>query len=812
MAQLSTDTLAYTQIISKVQKFINDYYNLKNVSPKDYDKAYQELLFDIHKNIGSSMTEPIVFKKGEVPSSDIFNKFVSNLSADLNIITNQFDSLAANYINTFNLFSNQIEAEKAYLSRVKSKINILEIYSKSTSVNITYFGDSFNDLSMIESSKITPGFIPDVSDGYATLAKNSASTWRSQVRIVNQNYNNSVSNEISFVKTSNGLKGNSFIFENDGNKNMFLYEKDSSILRSNENTILDQSAATYFEYEAINVMSLNDPSSSKTRPEYEFEYLDNGKYINWGKFDTLKPLSLTLEFTSSSKTGEYINTISILPFFGYDIQGANALIKNIKVTSIKLFDEAANKTYELINSGPVTIASDIGSKTIDNYKNFFSNKGVFKFDETKANKVYITLEQSEFNETLIKHAYWTPYEVGSTQKWNNQSRFNPSALIDSSIVGSSWDKNLVVPRIDRPSEHKSSASEIRQVAFTKSETVTGQTKYQIKLQSGTQSYYWHKRDVDLNIDLFCLKDKANSYPNKDLMNTTVERIINGIPTTACVLVDPSTNIQNQLSSLKIKMKTIQNSSNVATVTTVKEHGLSVGSKVYIRDKWGDNIDTLGIFNVIQIDSTTQFRIKTSNSNTIPVTNIEQNYGVCLKVIDTPSSSNMSVETSSDTVLKSSKVFLNLKRNFEYLKAKRASIGIRDISIGRETYQDNAEIVSKPFFVNGQLDLLSLEVSEYISKSDSDNSSIKYYVSVDGGKGWIQISPIERGFKGLPEILAFNQNLSDNLSIPQIAYYNQPDVPNPINSIIFRAILKKNKSSNSTPILYWYKLGARIVQS
>lgn len=810
MAQLSTDTLAYAQIISKVQKFINDYSNLKNVSPKDYDKAYQELLFDIHKSIGGSMTEPIVLQKGDVPSSDIFNRFVSNLATDLNIVTNQFDSLAANYINTFNLFSNQIESEKAYLSRVKSKINILEIYSKSTSVNITYFGDSFNDLSMVEATKITPGFVPDISDGYATLAKNSAKNWRSQVRIVNQNYNDSTSNEVSFVKASNGLKGNHFIFENDGNQNMFLYEKDSAILRSNENAILDQSAATYFEYEAINVMSLNDPSSANTRPEYEFQCVDAGKYINWGKFDTSKPLTLTLEFTSSSKTGEYINTISILPFFGHDIQGANAVIKNIKVTSIKLFDEAANKTYELINSGPVTIASDVGSKTIDNYKNFFYNKGVFRFDETRANKVYITLEQSEFNETLIKHAYWTPYEVGSTQKWNNQSRFNPAALISSSIVGSSWDKNLVIPRIDRLSEHKSSASETKQVVFTQNETVTGQAKYQIKLQSGTQSYYWYKKDTDLNIDLFCSKDKANSYPNKDSVNATIERMIKGVPTTACIVVDPNLNIQNQLSSLKIRMKTIQNSSNVATITTVSAHGLSAGSKVYIRDRWGDNIDVLGIFNVTQIDSETQFKIQTSTSDTIPVTSVEQNYGLCLKVIDIPSSSNMSVETNSNTVLKSSKIFLNLKRNFEYLKAQRASIGIRDISIGKETYQDNAEIVSKPFFLNGQLDLLSLEVSEYVPQSSSGSSSIKYYVSVDGGSKWIQISPIERGFKGIPEILAFNQNLSDNLSIPQIAYYNQPEVPNPINSIIFRAVLQKNKLVNSTPILYWYKLGVRIV--
>ena len=29
----------------------------------------------------------------------------------------------------------------------------------------------------------------------------------------------------------------------------------------------------------------------------------------------------------------------------------------------------------------------------------------------KANKIYITFEQSNFIETTIKHAYWTPYET-----------------------------------------------------------------------------------------------------------------------------------------------------------------------------------------------------------------------------------------------------------------------------------------------------------------------------------------------------------------------------------------------------------------
>ena len=62
-------------------------------------------------------------------------------------------------------------------------------------------------------------------------------------------------------------------------------------------------------------------------------------------------------------------------------------------------------------------------------------------------------------------------------------------------------------------------------------------------------------------------------------------------------------------------------------------------------------------------------------------NIKPRDDFCYKVIDNPTKTNMSVETHSDPVNRTEKIVLNLKRNFEYLKAQRASIGISDISFG-----------------------------------------------------------------------------------------------------------------------------------
>jgi hypothetical protein len=806
MAQLSTDTLVYSQIIAKVQKFINDYMQEKNVSPKEFDKAYQELLFDIHNKIGGVSTDLHLINRGDAPTSSVFNKMVSTISRDLNVITNQLDSVSANYINTFNLFSNQIESEKNFISRIKSKINVLEMYSESSSVDMTYLGDSFTNLSYVDSKAIRAGLVPDISDGYATLAKSYSKKWNSRPSTINENYNDSVNADVSFVSYSNGLKGNHFLYHRDSGSNQFLYEKDSAILRSTEAAIVDGSPATYFEYEAINVLSEGMSSGGRSKPSYEFEYFNGTKYINWAKFDTSKPLKLTLQFASQSTTGDYINYISIVPFFGYDIEGANALIKNIKVSSIKLYDETKNISYELINNGPVYIASDVSSKNINNYKQFFYNKGVFRFDERKVNKIYITFEQDQFNDTTIKHAYWTPYEVGKEAKWNNQTRFEPEAVLSSKNQTIVWDKNALIPNVNRPEEYKSGSQETKQVAVSYTKQIPGQAKYQLKITSGQNSYYWSKQDPMSGIDLFTTKALAPVFPSKETLDAAFSRITKSVIPAVCVLVDGTQS--NPLPNLKIKMKQIAiYDFNLATITTSANHGLSIGDKVYIKDRW-DTIDIYGIFTVSATPSSVQFVVTTSLSGLIPLTDISQNFGDCYKVIGTPSSSNMSIETFSDPINRTEKIVLNLKRNFEYLKAQRASIGIRDISFGKETYQDAAEIVSKPFFIQGQLDMLSLDVADETPESDSGKSTIRYYVSVDGGLKWIQISPVERNFSGVPEILAFNHNLNNDTIIPQIAYFNEPDVPNPISTVMVKIIMQKDRSLNNTPIVYYYKLGIR----
>ena len=205
-----------------------------------------------------------------------------------------------------------------------------------------------------------------------------------------------------------------------------------------------------------------------------------------------------------------------------------------------------------------------------------------------------------------------------------------------------------------------------------------------------------------------------------------------------------------------------------------------------------------------------FTVANNNTETLPVLALQAALTLaCYPCYTKVTSTNLSIVTVTARQSKNNTESIWLKRNYEYLPARRASLGIRDIFLGKEIYLESAEIISKPFYVNKDVDLLSIEVGEYVPQSNESATSIDYYISVDDGLKWIQVSPMKKNFVGVPEILSFNQNLDNTNMLPQIAYYNTPEIPSPIKSIRFRAIMKKSKTGNSTPILGSYKIGIRF---
>lgn len=814
MAQLSTDTLAYAQIINSVQNFVSNYVENKNVSPKDFDAAYQILVSKIRQSITGPISKLDLFNKGDIPSSLRFNEFTKKITDDINIINHQFDSLAANYVSSFNNLHDEIESEKSSMQRIKSKIGALELYSGSTSNNITYLGDLLNNMDLVDVDKSTTISVCDISDGIATLPKKQIKKWRSTISIYNKNFNNlnqQKNNDILGV--SNGLAGCSFIYSNQSMGTLlkpFLFQKDSTVTKSDATRMIDESPVSFFEYETIFV----DKSG---KPDYEFQYSSGAETVDWSSFDSTKPLKLTVELKSASSSGDYINYISLIPFFGYDATDLNAQIKNIQVTSIKLYNSnTTDAPLEVINDGPVFIGADISGANISNYKNYFYSKGIFRFPETLANKVYITFEQPVFQTVSIKHAYWTPYAsanyqtaTGTVATWHDQTRFNPEAagVLPQAATSVRWNKAAVVPTLEAPNQIKSNTNESVKIDLTYLTTSTISTSA-IKLTKGSESSYFYNKQTIGSVEFYVFKRSASINVSQSILETIKSTMIANLNTVPCVFLEDNQILQD----VKIDIENVSITSGPPQVITIKcleKHGFSVGSHVFMNG----TVSTAsfnGVYTVASKLDDYTFTVANNNTETLPVLALQAALTLtCYPCYVKVTSTNVTIETVSKTQNNNNTEPIWLKRNYEYIPAKRASLGIRDIFLGKEIYLESAEIISKPFYVDKDVDLLSVEVGEYLPQSNESTTSIDYYISVDNGLKWIQVSPIKRNFVGIPEILSFNQNLNNTNMLPQIAYYNSPEVPSPIKSIRFRAIMKKTKTGNSTPILGSYKIGIRF---
>jgi hypothetical protein len=270
-------------------------------------------------------------------------------------------------------------------------------------------------------------------------------------------------------------------------------------------------------------------------------------------------------------------------------------------------------------------------------------------------------------------------------------------------------------------------------------------------------------------------------------------------------------VNSYINSLKKSITSFQAGSGSATFTTSSNNGLQAGDKVYINASRDTDLINKGAYTIVSATSSS-FTVAIS-SGSAPLQNVSNSYYI--KQPFSIAENEIEIENFQDSADSQITKELFLTRNFEYLKAKRASIGIRDLFVGIEKYSDVAEIVSKPYNIYGKLDLVSLQVEEFIPTETNDSgevigtSSIDYYISVDGGSKWIAISPLERPFQGKPEIVAFNQNLSNSQQLPQIAYFNAPEVPEEISSVVLKAVMKKDRNVVATPIIYSYKIGLKV---
>lgn len=308
MAQLSTNTVFYDQLIKKVQAFLRKYSKNTVSSYEDMSEEFHTLITEINKY----STEPIAkynqVIKGEPPSSEKFNKFISEVADDLNIIAKQLDYQSAQLVSLYNLFNSEIEKENQFANRIKSKVRILQAYSEAPSEDLYYFGDSFENMDFIDIEKIPKNLFASIRNGNASLPVIDTNSWNIRSISVDES-------------ESNGFIGNNhavYAKENVDSNYRYLFQDNNSVgLLQN---VTDSNPLTYFEYEGIYI----DPVQKNKNAAKDFEFTYSSKvstdgktntiYKNWSEKPLNEPLKLTLKLKadSSKKT----NSISIIPYFG----------------------------------------------------------------------------------------------------------------------------------------------------------------------------------------------------------------------------------------------------------------------------------------------------------------------------------------------------------------------------------------------------------------------------------------------------------------------------------------------------------------
>ena len=439
MTQLSTNTVVYDQIISKVSKFIIDYRENKFPTNKKLLEEYQNLISFLNERVSGPLTDFVPYIKGEPPISEKFNTFTANYSIDINTISKQLDYISAGLVNSFNLFSSEIEQENKFINRIKSKVKVLQMYSSGPSSDLYYFGNSFDSSDYIDFSKIKDStMIPVIENGQMTLSINQIKNWNTKYVFIEPG--------------SNGFAGNNHeayrLNETDSDYRYFF--KDTPTSRNKEN-IRDNNPTTFFEYEQINVKS--KPSDAKN---FEFQYsssagTDNGvKYQDWSSFSGPK---LILALSMEAEYAQPANFVNILPYFG----SGNSLTKDVMVTKIEVTDE--KDVVENIISNPIWISSSFIPSSLEKAKYFYYREAKVRFQERNVKKIKIIFEQSEATDVKIKHLYYKP---DSTTRAGNpyygQNRFDPEQPIivqDLSFPEIPWsskiyDTKVLIPNVNTP--------------------------------------------------------------------------------------------------------------------------------------------------------------------------------------------------------------------------------------------------------------------------------------------------------------------------------------------------------------------------
>lgn len=747
MTQLSTNTVVYDQIIAKVSKFIIDYRENKFPTNKKFLEEYQNLISFLNERVSGPLTEFVPYIKGEPPISKKFNEFTANYSSDINIISKQLDYLSAGIVNSFNLFSSEIEQENNFMNRIKSKIKVLQMYSSGPSNDLYYFGNSFDSSDYIDFSRIKDSTVmPLIENGQMTLSIGEVKNWTTKYVLIEPESNGYVGSNHEAVRLSDTDLNYKYIFQ------------DTPLSRNKEN-VRDNNPTTFFEYEQIKVK--NKPTAAK---DFEFKYssssagASNTSYDDWSTF---KGDKLVLSLVMEADYAQPANFVNIIPYFG----SGNSASKDVQVTKIEVTDE--KDIVENVISDPIWISSSFIPSSLEKAKYFFYREAKIRFEERNIKKIKITFEQSQSSDVKIKHLYYKP---DSTTRAGNpyygQLRFdpeNPSIVQDLLFPEIPWssktyDIRSLVPNINTPNILKSEVNNTNSIDVRLERSIPNRQGYCLQAEGTDGRIYRITRQffsafTEISSGSYGIPNFVTN-PNSI---TTADYLTTILPTSS------STDTQ----AAYLSGDTSTQSSSFLDLIISWFNGSFQGSSQSKYAKFG-------------LVPGTARRVITNSSDT---KNETRNYKINL--------------VRQYEILDAERRMIGLRD---------VSIGLEQYAPSAQVVSKRYDLPSEIEYVT-----ISAESAFSGQVSADINDYIEYSLSFDDGVSWVKISSIESPFKSTPEVLAINQNIEERFRLPGVGYLFSPKIPASVKNFYLKIDMKKPSAKNITPILYSYKVGVKVKQ-
>lgn len=442
--QLSSVTVVYDQISTAVSSFLKKYVDGNYLTKKDMLEDFNKYLRDIYDSSNSPLTKLDLFNLGEPLSSSKMNKFINSVREDINICAKQLDFLNAKTVSIFNLFTEEIEGEKKYCERILSKTKILQMYSSSSSNDMVYFGDSFENADYIDIAKMKVNLNPTINGGSISLRiKETPNIWKANKITINKSNGFIGNNNLAIRKKTSTVNSAVDI----GNYEYSFLNSPSTSLAS---SIVDGNPASHFIYEAI----LIDKATKADRGKNEFCYIVDDSSIveapmkslvDWASHEISEPL--VLDVVLESAASEKANSIMIRPYFE---SSKMVKIKNIYITDF------SGKTEDVL-AGEHYIGLSMNNLTKEAFNNYSLNFATFQFNERRVKECRVVMVQDYSQKEQILHTYWkTNYDSSNSDSspFYGTERFNPDYLNKDFQNTVTYDKSKIIPMLTNPNVFK----------------------------------------------------------------------------------------------------------------------------------------------------------------------------------------------------------------------------------------------------------------------------------------------------------------------------------------------------------------------